>query len=209
MTEDDQVRACEKCYQDLVTKHRAETELEKQKKQSQQAALKAKKEGTEPQRSAAQTVDQDFAAQVQQKMRLQAAVQKQPPAEEKPSDLVLEPLPMDWFEQQYGIQVISEQHWQKDETVTKCTTCAAEFTNANRRHHCRACGKIYCTKCAPFVGVSIEAVKQGTEEALRTCEKCVQRAIATHKRTAQARADRVARVLAEKRATPQSPSQPS
>lgn len=32
--------------------------------------------------------------------------------------------------------------WVKDESSTMCTNCCTEFTTLNRRHHCRACGKV-------------------------------------------------------------------
>jgi len=36
--------------------------------------------------------------------------------------------------------------WEKDESVKKCPTCSVEFGLFTRRHHCRACGKIFCSK---------------------------------------------------------------
>lgn len=35
---------------------------------------------------------------------------------------------------------------QPDEDVTKCNNCPAEFGWFTRKHHCRACGLIYCSK---------------------------------------------------------------
>ncbi|WAR26389.1 FGD4-like protein [Mya arenaria] len=37
--------------------------------------------------------------------------------------------------------------WIKDEEVTMCMSCTEKFTRLRRRHHCRACGKVYCGKC--------------------------------------------------------------
>ena len=34
-----------------------------------------------------------------------------------------------------------------DRTSTQCHSCSCQFTMFNRRHHCRACGKIFCDRC--------------------------------------------------------------
>ncbi|CAH8560746.1 unnamed protein product [Heterobilharzia americana] len=40
--------------------------------------------------------------------------------------------------------------WVKDESSTMCTYCCTEFTTINRRHHCRACGKLFCGSCSAY-----------------------------------------------------------
>ncbi|CAH8629648.1 unnamed protein product [Dicrocoelium dendriticum] len=40
--------------------------------------------------------------------------------------------------------------WVKDEQSTMCAECCAEFTVLNRRHHCRACGKVFCGSCSDY-----------------------------------------------------------
>ncbi|CAH8507897.1 unnamed protein product [Schistosoma turkestanicum] len=40
--------------------------------------------------------------------------------------------------------------WVKDESSTMCTNCCTEFTTLNRRHHCRACGKLFCGSCSAY-----------------------------------------------------------
>eukprot|EP01130_Rhizamoeba_saxonica_P002997 TRINITY_DN1305_c0_g1_i1.p1 TRINITY_DN1305_c0_g1~~TRINITY_DN1305_c0_g1_i1.p1 ORF type:complete len:741 (+),score=115.61 TRINITY_DN1305_c0_g1_i1:427-2649(+) len=39
-------------------------------------------------------------------------------------------------------------HWIQDDAVSQCYTCAAQFTTILRRHHCRACGLIFCRNCS-------------------------------------------------------------
>eukprot|EP00659_Diplonema_papillatum_P009334 gene9334-14471_t len=39
--------------------------------------------------------------------------------------------------------------WKSDEESLFCENCLAQFTVSNRRHHCRACGGIYCGACTP------------------------------------------------------------
>lgn len=40
------------------------------------------------------------------------------------------------------------QRWEDDESVIACNGCKEEFSLMFRRHHCRACGKIFCYNCA-------------------------------------------------------------
>lgn len=37
-------------------------------------------------------------------------------------------------------------HWVKDEGGDGCTACGAKFSFAERRHHCRNCGQLFCSK---------------------------------------------------------------
>jgi predicted unusual protein kinase regulating ubiquinone biosynthesis (AarF/ABC1/UbiB family)/CubicO group peptidase (beta-lactamase class C family) len=39
--------------------------------------------------------------------------------------------------------------WIADTEVSSCMGCAAMFTFLNRKHHCRSCGGIFCSNCAP------------------------------------------------------------
>ena len=41
----------------------------------------------------------------------------------------------------------SQKNWMPDAVVTKCYDCEAKFTTFRRRHHCRVCGQIFCSKC--------------------------------------------------------------
>jgi len=38
--------------------------------------------------------------------------------------------------------------WVVDSTISRCQKCAISFTTTNRKHHCRACGKIFCNLCS-------------------------------------------------------------
>lgn len=40
--------------------------------------------------------------------------------------------------------------WQPDNTAQGCTHCKATFGFFFRRHHCRYCGKVVCSSCAPY-----------------------------------------------------------
>ncbi|XP_062977056.1 lateral signaling target protein 2 homolog isoform X2 [Elgaria multicarinata webbii] len=38
--------------------------------------------------------------------------------------------------------------WVPDSTCSHCMACHASFTFLRRRHHCRSCGKIFCSRCS-------------------------------------------------------------
>ncbi|XP_052780076.1 FYVE, RhoGEF and PH domain-containing protein 4-like isoform X2 [Mya arenaria] len=58
--------------------------------------------------------------------------------------------------------------WIKDEEVTMCMSCTEKFTRLRRRHHCRACGKVYCGKCT-----SDRAYLEYEKMRDRVCRQCL------------------------------------
>jgi len=38
--------------------------------------------------------------------------------------------------------------WLEDSAVHCCTSCSEDFTLFRRKHHCRACGGIFCSECS-------------------------------------------------------------
>ncbi len=62
--------------------------------------------------------------------------------------------------------------WQPDYTTSKCNKCETSFSLFTRRHHCRACGHIYCYKCSssriaiPFLDFM---------DPVRVCDDCLPR----------------------------------
>ena len=38
--------------------------------------------------------------------------------------------------------------WQQDEDVMCCPSCSTDFSHFTRRHHCRACGGVFCGNCS-------------------------------------------------------------
>ena len=38
--------------------------------------------------------------------------------------------------------------WVPDRWADSCAGCRRVFNHLRRRHHCRACGKVFCHKCA-------------------------------------------------------------
>jgi len=58
--------------------------------------------------------------------------------------------------------------WIPDQRVTMCQVCSNEFTLVNRRHHCRACGKVVCSQCS----ANKAPIKYRQYEAVKVCSSC-------------------------------------
>merc|ERR1712142_911208 len=58
--------------------------------------------------------------------------------------------------------------WIPDQRVTMCRLCSNEFTLVNRRHHCRACGKVVCSQCS----ANKAPIKYRQYEAVKVCSSC-------------------------------------
>lgn len=56
--------------------------------------------------------------------------------------------------------------WQPNESSVECNVCHARFSIFNRRHHCRRCGALICSKC------SANRRPQG-DGMVRMCDQCV------------------------------------
>lgn len=57
--------------------------------------------------------------------------------------------------------------WVPDSRVTMCQLCTCEFTLTVRRHHCRACGQVVCSRCSSF---RIELPYMRRKQ--RVCDSC-------------------------------------
>jgi hypothetical protein len=66
--------------------------------------------------------------------------------------------------------------WVNDDERVLCNLCSTVFTLFNRRHHCRACGEIYCNACSSESGLvaqSTDGVGSGlVVVSSRICKKC-------------------------------------
>ncbi|XP_071797335.1 hepatocyte growth factor-regulated tyrosine kinase substrate-like isoform X1 [Asterias amurensis] len=51
----------------------------------------------------------------------------------------------------------------------KCHTCRVEFGVVQRKHHCRHCGQLFCSKCS---SKQLPIPKFGIEKPVRVCEPC-------------------------------------
>uniref|UniRef100_A0A8D1B1Z9 Lateral signaling target protein 2 homolog n=1 Tax=Sus scrofa TaxID=9823 RepID=A0A8D1B1Z9_PIG len=59
--------------------------------------------------------------------------------------------------------------WVPDEACGFCTACKAPFTVIRRKHHCRSCGKIFCSRCSPH---SAPLPRYGQVKPVRVCTHC-------------------------------------
>lgn len=59
--------------------------------------------------------------------------------------------------------------WVPDQLVVACSCCNAAFTLFRRRHHCRACGQIFCAECSKFTK---NLNCWGYKDPVRVCESC-------------------------------------
>ncbi|KAF6133835.1 zinc finger FYVE-type containing 28 [Phyllostomus discolor] len=59
--------------------------------------------------------------------------------------------------------------WVPDEACSLCTACKAPFTVIRRKHHCRSCGKIFCSRCSPH---SAPLPRYGQVKPVRVCTHC-------------------------------------
>ncbi|XP_067391310.1 lateral signaling target protein 2 homolog [Emydura macquarii macquarii] len=59
--------------------------------------------------------------------------------------------------------------WVLDSTCRQCTACHAPFTVVRRRHHCRNCGKIFCSRCSQHTA---PLPHYGQAKPVRVCAHC-------------------------------------
>lgn len=60
--------------------------------------------------------------------------------------------------------------WVPDDEFSYCQGCYTSFTVFNRRHHCRACGRLMCQKCSKY---KRNLQKLGVNKKVRVCKTCV------------------------------------
>lgn len=61
--------------------------------------------------------------------------------------------------------------WMADSEVQRCCYCNQRFDFIHRRHHCRACGQIFCESCVKNFRI-VRTVSESTP--VRVCFSCVQ-----------------------------------
>ncbi|KAJ6623112.1 hypothetical protein B0H10DRAFT_1873551 [Mycena sp. CBHHK59/15] len=67
---------------------------------------------------------------------------------------------------------LSRDYWMDDENCKECYDCASIFTTWRRKHHCRICGQIFCSRCASNI---IKGYRFGHDGMIRVCNLCVEK----------------------------------
>ncbi|KAF9270798.1 hypothetical protein L218DRAFT_976461 [Marasmius fiardii PR-910] len=67
---------------------------------------------------------------------------------------------------------LSRDYWMDDENCRECYDCKSVFTTWRRKHHCRICGQIFCSRCASNI---IKGSRFGHEGMVRVCNLCVEK----------------------------------
>ncbi|XP_059163899.1 WD repeat and FYVE domain-containing protein 3-like isoform X2 [Physella acuta] len=60
-------------------------------------------------------------------------------------------------------------HWIKDDGAESCPTCGVKFSFSERKHHCRNCGNVFCSKCSCF---ETEIKRLRILKPVRVCQAC-------------------------------------
>jgi len=61
--------------------------------------------------------------------------------------------------------------WIPDREAQTCAKCDELFTVTNRRHHCRSCGKVFCSACCKE---KYYLYRLGYKDPVRVCKNCSQ-----------------------------------
>lgn len=61
----------------------------------------------------------------------------------------------------------NKDHWIEDEQCGTCNECGRRFSTFLRKHHCRVCGQIFCSKC-----VSKQVTISNNETPVKVCDFC-------------------------------------
>ncbi|KAF9469716.1 hypothetical protein BDZ94DRAFT_1316849 [Collybia nuda] len=67
---------------------------------------------------------------------------------------------------------LSRDYWMDDENCKECYDCKSIFTTWRRKHHCRICGQIFCSRCASNV---IKGSRFGHDGMVRVCNLCLEK----------------------------------
>uniref|UniRef100_A0A915IQ12 FYVE-type domain-containing protein n=1 Tax=Romanomermis culicivorax TaxID=13658 RepID=A0A915IQ12_ROMCU len=60
-------------------------------------------------------------------------------------------------------------HWFQDPSRNSCAQCHQKFSLTERRHHCRNCGQIFCSRCSRYES-DIRHLK--ITKPVRVCQNC-------------------------------------
>jgi hypothetical protein len=64
---------------------------------------------------------------------------------------------------------MEKARWRLNNEASTCSGCSAKFSLILRRHHCRACGEIFCDDCSKW---KVPLPHKGYSEKVRSCQSC-------------------------------------
>ena len=60
--------------------------------------------------------------------------------------------------------------WVPDHAANRCLGCEEEFNSVmRRRHHCRYCGRLFCSSCLPY---EVPLPELGYTDPVKVCHGC-------------------------------------
>jgi 1-phosphatidylinositol-3-phosphate 5-kinase len=59
-----------------------------------------------------------------------------------------------------------------DQNCKECYDCKSPFSTWRRKHHCRICGQIFCSRCASNI---IKGTRFGADNTIRVCNLCLEK----------------------------------
>lgn len=123
-----------------------------------QSVLKASNEGA-----------MSFQTTVDQEMRIKSAIKLGAQTGARGTDVqLINPTNVYTNFRMPTIKVQAPPEWVPDNERTICGFCSEAFTLFNRRHHCRACGDIYCKNCC----LESQIPKFGHLSPVKVCKTC-------------------------------------
>ncbi|XP_071952675.1 uncharacterized protein [Antedon mediterranea] len=66
--------------------------------------------------------------------------------------------------------LLAKSRWVSDEEAITCLVCQNKFNQLRRKHHCRQCGRVLCSKCCKE---KVPLPQLGFEEPERVCDYCL------------------------------------
>eukprot|EP01083_Nonionella_stella_P061028 159120_1 len=62
-----------------------------------------------------------------------------------------------------------KSNWLPDDATKNCVSCNKAFTLTRRKHHCRACGRLFCADCS---NKKVQLPHMGLKGTQRVCSYC-------------------------------------
>ncbi|XP_033127379.1 zinc finger FYVE domain-containing protein 26-like [Anneissia japonica] len=66
--------------------------------------------------------------------------------------------------------LLAKSRWVSDDEAVICLVCQNKFNQLRRKHHCRQCGRVLCSKCCKE---KVPLPQLGFEEPERVCDYCL------------------------------------